>query len=193
MKKSRLYILFSLLTIILILTTAATCNLCGIPIEIGEEQQTETKKDIEDKTEKAAAEQEDDTSPKSEESKTANHKPVIEKVLMGGMDVRVMKAAGTLSKVPSGVQVEFPFSIEAYDEDGDELQYSAYDSLGKYFKVEKIDDDLAIFHWNSPGTTGPYELTIEVSDGKGGVDTYTINMTIVKMEEPLPEEGGEIL
>ena len=195
MRKHKLFIISSLLIIISLFATAAACNLCGIPVEIGEEQQTEieTKKDTEVKTEKTTVEQEAKTANEPEETETENHKPVIEKVSMSGKDVKILETEGTLEKVPGGMVVDAPFTIEVSDKDGDELEYLVYDSLGNYFKVTKIDNDFAIFYWSSPDITGDYNLFIEVTDGKDA-DMYDIGMTIIKMEEtPHEEEGGEIL
>ena len=195
MKKHKLFIISFLLIIIALFTTAAACNLCGIPIEIGEEQQTEieTKKDTELKTEETTIVQEAEAATESEKTEAENHTPLIEKVIMSGKDIKILKTEGTLEKVPGGMVVDAPFTIEVSDKDGDELEYLVYDSLGNYFKVTKIDNDFAIFYWSSPDITGDYNLFIEVTDGKDA-DMYDIGMTIIKMEEtPHEEEGGEIL
>ena len=101
MKKHKSYIISSLLTIIALFTTAAACNLFGVPIEIGEEQQitAETKKDTEVKVEKNPVERAAVKTSEPEESKNENHKPVIEKVTMSGKDVKILETEGTLEKV----------------------------------------------------------------------------------------------
>ena len=46
MKKNKLFTFLSIITLILIFGVAATCNLCGAPVTIGETGETE---DLEDK------------------------------------------------------------------------------------------------------------------------------------------------
>ena len=80
-------------------------------------------------------------------------------------------------------------SIIATDEDGDELQYSAHDSQGTNFDVIKIDNNNAEFTFRPHFEAAPYTLTIEVSDGKGGIDSYPINMNFVENHHPVITRG----
>ena len=120
-----------------------------------------------------------------------NHPPAIEEIETMGVDVEYAEAEGMFEDLPADPDIEeIPdtvFSIEAYDEDGDELRYRAYDSLGAEFDVTKIDNNNAEFYWELSEEPGPYTLTMEVSDGKGGTDSQSVNMTFI---EP-PEGAGE--
>jgi hypothetical protein len=48
MKKNKLFIFLSIITIVLIFGVAATCNFCGVPIEIGEIEETTSEVSVEE-------------------------------------------------------------------------------------------------------------------------------------------------
>jgi hypothetical protein len=183
MKKNRLFILSSILIIISLFATAAACNLCGVPIEIGEATTEEV----------GARQQTTETTQGQSQSTQAsidgNNPPVIEEIELMGMDVEFAESEGYFDELPApeAEGAELTFTIEATDEDGDELTYTAYDSLGENFDVVKIDNNNAEVTWILPVLNGSYALTIEVSDGRGGTDSHSIDMNFVLG----PVEWGE--
>ena len=190
MKKNKLYILSSILIIISLFATAVTCNLCGIPIEITvpEEEKTEEKPEIEQQATITNQDSQNTEDTQSTEAPAGgNNSPAIQEVEFIGVDVEVAEAEGMFTDMPANPDLEgapeFIFTIEAYDEDEDELTYSAYDSLGNSFDVTKTDNNNAEFIWNWPDTVGAYTLTAEVSDGKGGTDSQSVNMNFVEDSE----------
>ena len=189
MKKNMLYRLSSILIIISLFASAVTCNLCGTPIDIAtsEEEITEAESETESETSTTTQVQTQST----EITEEGNHPPEIIEMETMGMDVELAVSEGyfygLLARDVSGE--EFIFTVEAQDEDGDGLQYRAYDDLGTNFDVTKTDNNNAEFIWIVPGW-GPHTLTIEVSDGKGGTDLYPIDMLIV-LEAPEVGEPGE--
>jgi hypothetical protein len=175
MKKNRLFIISSILIIISLFTTAAACNLCGVPIEIGEATTEETE--ARQQTTATTQGQTQGT----EAPTDGNNPPVIEEIELMGMDVEFAASEGYFDELPApeAEGAELTFTIEASDEDGDELTYSAYDSLGTNFDVNKIDNNNAEFIWILPVLDGSYTLTIEVSDGRGGSDSHSMDMNFV--------------
>ena len=190
MKKNRLFIFSSILIIISLFATAAACNLCGVPIEIGE-----TTEETEVRTDTGQRSTNQGQSQSIEAPDDGNHPPIIEEIELMGMDVEVIEAEGGFEDIIyPGVEVpDAKFTIEVSDEDGDELQYSVFDSLGINFDVTIIDNNNAEFMWGFPDVIGEYTLTVEVSDGKGGIDTQSISMSIADIvaELDLPEDPPE--
>jgi len=193
MKKNKLYILSSILIIISLFATAVTCNLCGTPLDIslGDTETTEEEgrpASQREPTETTQASQ-------STEAPVEGNPPAIQEVEWMGLDVEAAKEMGMFEDLPADLYMEeIPdniFSIEAYDEDDDELQYRAYDSLGNNFNITKIDNNNAEFTWIIPGEVGPYTLTAEVSDGKGGTDSQSVNMNFVEVSDDGPVDFGE--
>jgi hypothetical protein len=191
MKKNKLYILSSILIIISLFTTAAACNLCGVPVEIGEATTEETA------TGQQTTRTTQGQSQSTEAPAEGNHPPAIREIEFMGMDVEFIESEGGFDEIPAVVGEEATLTIEAYDEDNDELTYAAYDSLGTSFDVTKIDNNNAEFTWLTPGVPGSYTLTVEVSDGKGGADSYSIDMNFFALEcfeldDELPEDDGAV-
>ncbi|MBL7060300.1 MAG: PKD domain-containing protein [Actinobacteria bacterium] len=197
MKKNKLFILSSILIIISLFATAVTCNLCGTPIEITvpEEEKTEEKPEIEQQTTITTQESQNTEDAQSTEAPVeGNNPPVIEEIEVAGVDVEFATSEGMFDELPAvpGITIlDVIFTIEAYDEDGDELQYRAYDSRGTNFDVTKIDNNNAELHWESPNEAGAYTLTMEVSDSREGTDSYLVDMNFV--ENNPPEIIGEII
>ena len=196
MRKNKLYLLSSILIIIFVCATAVTCNLCGNPIEI-------TVPEEETTVEKPEQENQATTQAESQSTEAAvedNHPPEIREIEMMGMDVEYAVSEGYFDEIPVEAIGDVNFTIEAYDEDVDELQYSAFDSLGNSFEVTKIDNNNAEFSWELLPESGSYTLTIEVSDNRGGTDSQSIDMNFVlpvfeyiEPENHPPEITGEIL
>jgi hypothetical protein len=179
MRRNKLYIVIAIMTTLSLFITAATCSFCGIQPDtvLSEEESYEDKITSEPQSETSRSTQEQD----SETARSSNNPPVIKEIELGGaIDVEFLVEAGSFDNVPSAEyeEAEHLFTIAAYDEDGDELTYRAYDSLGTNFDVTKVDNNNAEFMWINPAITGPYTLTIEVSDGRNGVDIYSIDMNI---------------
>jgi len=186
MKKNKLYILSSILIIISLFATAVTCNLCGTPLDISLGD-TETTKEEGSPASQREPTETTQASQNTEAPVEGNNPPVIQEIEWMGLDVEAAKEMGMFEDLPADLSMEeIPdniFSIEAYDEDDNELQYRAYDSLGTNFDVTKIDNNNAEFMWIIPGEVGPYTLTAEVSDGKGGIDSQSVDMNFVEVSD----------
>jgi hypothetical protein len=187
MRKDKLFLMSSILIVIFLLATAATCNLCGVPIEIGETttEETESKSEISLQPIETIQSQSQST----ESQTVGNNPPEIKEIeVAGGVDIELMEEQFSFINTEEDYENEIPFNIEAYDEDSDELNYSAYDSLGISFACTKIDNNNAEFIWSPPRAYfGNYVLTMEVSDGKGGKDSYIIDMNFTDYSE---DEGA---
>jgi hypothetical protein len=183
MRKNKLFLISSTLIIISLFVTAATCNLCGVPIEIGEATTEETE--LRQQTTRTTQEQTQGTEAPLED----NSPPSIKEIeVSGGVDIELLEDQFNYINTEEDYEEEIPFNIEAYDEDDDELNYSAYDSLGTSFSCTKIDNNNAEFIWSPPRAYfGSYTLTMEVSDGKGGTDVYSIDMNFTDYSE---DEGA---
>jgi len=191
MRKNKLYVFLSILTIIFLFGTAAICTQCGANIDkaigdLGGNVDEESPGTEPGGEQPSDAEPPGEISPEEPLPQEGNHPPVIDRIEIFGTDIRIAEAEGWLSETP--MEIEFFFTIEASDEDGDDLEYFAYDDSGNNYEVRKLDDDLADFSWTSPDSEGSVVLTIEVSDGRGGVDNYSINMDIIG-EPSEPDEG----
>ena len=186
MKKNKLYILSSILIIISLFATAVTCNLCGTPLDIslGDTETTEEEGSPASQREPTETTQ---SAQNTEAPVEGNNPPVIQEIEIMGIDVEAAEERGMFEDLPADLYMEeIPdniFSIEAYDEDDNELQYRAYDSLGTNFDVTKIDNNNAEFIWDFPDLVGSYTLTMEVSDGKGGIDSQSVDMNFVEVSD----------
>ncbi len=196
MRKKKLCLISSILIIISVFATAATCNLCGVPVEIGATTEGENAGSIETGQQNSATTQSQSQS--TDAPVQDNHPPVIADIEMAGYSVELFEEAGVFDEVTisySEDAEDTPVSIIATDEDGDELTYSAYDSRGTNFDVTKIDNNNAEFLWDLPSEAGSYTLTIEVSDEKGETVSRPIQMNlvlgVVEFIEPETEPEGE--
>jgi hypothetical protein len=189
MKKNKLFIILSIITIVLIFGVAATCTLCGTPVTIGETDGTiETADEVTQEEEKPASQTEPTTttqpSQSTEQPVEGNNPPVIVDVEFGDYSLDMYESEGYFNELPLDPDdpvSDIIFEIIATDEDGDGLTYNAYDSHGSSFPVNKIDNNNAELNWTTPGEVGPYTLTIEVSDGRGGTDSRAIEMNFVEI------------
>jgi hypothetical protein len=195
MRKNKLFFISSILIIICFFTIAATCNLCGVPVEIGETTEEETEGRNETVQQTASTSQSTQLSTEASED---NHPPVIADIEMAGYSIELLEEGGAFDELTisySEDTEDTPVSIIATDEDGDELIYSAYDSRGTNFDVTKIDNNNAEFLWVLPSEAGSYILTIEVSDDKGETVSRPIemnlNLGVVEFIEPETEPAGE--
>ena len=209
MKRNKLYILLTLIITVILFGTAAICTQCGANIDkalgdLGGSVDEESPGTEPGGEQPSDAEPPGEVSPEEPLSEEGNHPPVIDKIKIFEADIRIAEAEGWLSEIPMGM--EFFFTIEASDEDEDDLEYFAYDDAGNNYEVRKIDNDLANLRWTSPELEGSVVLTIEILDGRGGVDNYPINMDIIgepaEREEPVdfgeavnspPEIHGNII
>ncbi|MBC8387483.1 MAG: hypothetical protein H8E13_05470 [Actinobacteria bacterium] len=201
MGKNKLYIFLSILTITFLFGTAAICTQCGANIDkaVGDlggsvdEEPPGTEPGVKQPSSTEPGETPSGDEPPYED----NHPPAIEEIETMGVDVEYAEAEGMFEDLPADPDMEGTmFSIEAYDEDGDELRYRVYDSLGAEFDVTKIDNNNAEFYWELSEEPGPYTLTIEVSDGRGGTDSQLVNMTFSEPDEGADEDPvdfGEVV
>ena len=198
MKKNKLFIISSVLIMICLFTTAVTCNLCGNPVKIAVSEQDTSGMKPEPTGETEGTTRPEPQSPA--EPVEDNNPPVIEEIELMGRDIEFMAAEGAFDEIPVGAVSGPILTIEASDPDDDAIQYTAYDSRGTSFEVTKIDNNNAEFLWELPSEAGPYTLTVEVSDGRGGADSYSIDMNFVLAvvdfippENNPPEIRGDII
>jgi hypothetical protein len=191
MKKNKLFIILSIITIVLIFGVASTCTLCGTPVTIGETDGTvETADEVTQEEEKPASQTEPTTttqpSQSTEQPVEGNNPPVIVDVEFGDYSLDMYESEGYFNELPLDPDdpvSDIIFEIIATDEDGDVLTYNAYDSHSSSFPVNKIDNNNAELNWTTPGEVGPYTLTIEVSDVRGGADSRSIEMNFIELPE----------
>lgn len=75
--------------------------------------------------------------------------------------------------------VEYTFSVAATDSDGDTLSYSWSVAGGS------LDSNSGNpVKWTMPGTGGDYDITVEVDDGNGGIDTLTESVEVLPALPP---------
>jgi VCBS repeat-containing protein len=79
-------------------------------------------------------------------------------------------------------------SVPATDPDGDTLSYSVTNNAG-HGTVSVNPNSGAFTYTPATDYNGPDSFTITVSDGQGGTDTATINMTVQPINDP-PLAGG---
>jgi outer membrane protein assembly factor BamB len=71
-------------------------------------------------------------------------------------------------------------TLSAHDPDGDTIRFSC----GNLPEGAKLSNDGA-FSWKpKPGQVGKYELKLTASDGKGGIDTTTLTITVIDATPP---------
>lgn len=210
MKKRPAFLIISIFTVIILFSTAAICNFCGVPLELkyeGTTSETEeenggdgsgstdedeagsSEDDSQGQQDSAAEEQQTGEQVQQDNGQNENNSPVIDKLEIAGMDVETAVAGGYFDELPAA-EAEGAFItivVTATDEDNDELEYKAYDSNGEDFDTDKNDNNHAEVFWSPPTEAGEYRLTIEVSDGKGGTDVYSIDMNFVERELPVAE------
>lgn len=76
-----------------------------------------------------------------------------------------------------GAQVVSGSSLSASDPDGDPLTYSITTGNGaSYFAINSSNGDISTTQTNIP--VGTYNLTVQVDDGKGGVATAIVTITV---------------
>jgi len=192
MKKKNLYLIFSIISIICLLSLAATCNMCGHTIT------NETEEMLEEQTEEESASQADETQSGGSQRETqteeesgneevtdsdaevtdsgadaeVNHNPIITTVAADEVELDLSDEFSIFAEDNAN------FLVLAEDEDGDELSYSASDSNENNMAIENIDNNAAGFGWVAPSDPGSYEIYIEVSDGNGGEATVTVSVTV---------------
>ncbi len=197
MRKNKLYIFLSILTIIFLLGTAAICTQCGANIdeavgdlgdnideeppgtEPGGEQPSstepgETPPDDELPSGDAPPDEPPDDDPPLEGE---NNPPVIEVVIANGVIIEAGDEVITIT------ENSINFEVQASDPDDDELLYTATDNLGNIMEVIKIDNNHAHFGWVAPETAGNYDVTIAASDEEEAADLRVIPVSVGHEEE----------
>lgn len=202
MSKRKFYLISFLLVTILFFTSAVTCNFCGTPVEIitqeeetAEEQDARHEEDVTQESLDTSESQSSQSTPAESESDniTENDPPEIILIEINGYEIDMLIDEGLFDALPIS-EADYPegvdFRVLATDSENDELEYRVYDSRGNEFEVTKINNNSAECTWYIPSETGPYTLTLEVSDGKGGSDSRSVDMNLVleSYDFILPEE-----
>lgn len=182
MSKRIIFFITCTLFAALLFSTALVCNMCGLPFKIGAED-TNTAKDLYQQDNKKNNSYDAGSDPngqsfENKEQQPNNSSPVIEKLEIEGINIKLAESAGYFKDLPSSEMHGSTIIIDIFvsDKDEDELSYLSYDSLGNDFEVKKIDNSYAELIWLVPAHTGSYNLTLEVYDVKGGMDSYTAEM-----------------
>ena len=170
--KKKLYLVLSILTIIFLLSSAAICNLGqtqsseeGQSQDI-EESNTSSNKSSEATTastaeSKSSADNKDNQSQSSSKS-SQNSPPEITDLSISEGTIFTGSICDVL--------------VTAIDQDGDNLSYEWSADGGTF-------DDISLEHteWTAPPTSGTYNLTVVVNDGKGGSDSKTKTVRVEEM------------
>jgi len=193
MRKNKLYVFLSILTIIFLFGTAAICTQCGASIDetVGgpgdnldeEPPGTEPGGEQPSGTEPGETPPDDeppldDEAPSGDEPPDEeNNPPVIEMVIANDTTIE----AGDEIITITGNSINF--EVQASDPDDDELLYTATDNLGNIMEVIKIDNNHAQFGWVAPETAGNYDVTIAASDEEEAADLRVIPVSVGHEEE----------
>ncbi len=188
MKKNILYIFICIITMVLFFGVAATCNLCGIPIEIGEAEDASNEDGTEDADEQDNAAVQDsgddfqgndndgqdgaqgDNGDDPQEDEEANNDPVIDTLNT------------LIDEEQFYINSECSLQSNASDPDGDSLTY-LWEVTGGTLDDPSSQNTI----WTMPSTPGDYYINLTVSDGRGGEDTdskirYVTNLVYDFME-----------
>ncbi len=185
MRKNKLFILFSVLIIISVFATAATCNLCGTQDDIknpekdsnssGEnrtnEQTSASGVTESTRTVTADTEEGEDTEALDEEE---NNQPVIESININGIGI-----TEDYWETPAGE--ESVIEVSASDADGDTLIFTNDSSCGDISEI-RVTGETATFGWRAPDSTELCTVTVFVSDGIEEV-SRRIDIGVYELEE----------
>ena len=205
MKKNILYIFICIITLILFFGVAASCNFCGIPLEVGEmdgtedtasEEETDKQDaaavqdsgdasqgdDVDNNTDGQGQEQPQGDNGDSNEGNGDNIDPQIISIKLSEEDIFTDKI--------------YIVEADVTDADGDNLSYSWSVNSGSI-----SDNTSNPMQWTTPRDHGNYIVILVVNDGKGGQDTKdksvsvgpTVSFEIESLELwPVVSESGFI-
>ena len=174
-KKNILYIFICIITLILFFGVAASCNFCGIPLEVGEmdgtedtasEEETDKQDaaavqdsgdasqgdDVDNNTDGQGQEQPQGDNGDSNEGNGDNIDPQIISIKLSEEDIFTDKI--------------YIVEADVTDADGDNLSYSWSVNGGSI-----SDNTSNPMQWTTPRDPGDYMVILVVNDGKGGQDT----------------------
>jgi len=195
MRRNTLYIILSIISILSLFITAATCSFCGMQLGTAssetesttESEQETALQETEDTKDMAADEthrdvQTEDQSGNEEEADASveeevNHDPVITNVVADEVELDLSDEFRVL------VGENTNFLVLAEDQDGDELSYSVSDSIGNNMETVKMDNTAAGFGWVAPSDPGLYDIYITVSDSIGKDAAATVHVTVNAIPE----------
>jgi len=182
MRRNILYIILSIITILCLFITAATCSFCGMQLDTGSSEETEeessTATDKTDREETLQTEDQDRNDDEAESVEGAeNHSPVITTVVADEVELDLSNEFRVL------VEENINFLVIAQDDDSDELSYYASDSIENNMETVKMDNTAAGFGWVAPSEPGLYEIYITVSDGISEDAQATVHVTVNAMAE----------
>jgi hypothetical protein len=181
LKKNRLFILLSTVTAICIFAVAASCNLCGVPVSVG--NTLDTINDTSGKTELTdiSTESTDQTkvtsaTEQSSKNEKENRSPVISDI--------------TLSSAIIEINSYYGVTVNATDPDGDSLTYEWHISNG----TMNFDNTGFL----AGPSVGDCTIQVKVTDGKGGEatksKTFIVSQpSVITMDVPkIAAEGGHM-
>lgn len=186
MKRTRLFVIFSILTAIFLFGTAAICNQCSTGTQTtegdvsdeqsvdltGSDQSAEEEAAVDDTEEAGDPEGEADTGVEEE-----NSLPVIESVTADGRDVT------DETEMYAFVGRSLDFRVQASDPDGDVLGFEIWEVERAHIDSEEQIDNIYEFVL-TPDSAGEGSLGVSVSDIEYDSDSWTITLNIGT------EEGG---
>jgi hypothetical protein len=197
MKRNKLFICLLIATILVIFTSAATCNLCGFSISptttVKEETEQSQEKDsassqenkITSETESATEAAAEDVLGNAEEA-PSSYSPEISTVILNGDDITQMIDNEAVSIHFGETVLEYIFLIVAEDSDSDELNFSVEASEGEAQNLHKTGSKTVEFSYIAPVELSgdgeipyPATITISASDSDGNSDSFVIDIGLV--------------
>ncbi len=213
-KKKRFIILFSII-VVLIFSTAITCNLCGTPITIEDQQeetggQTTDNSPQENDTSTDAPPTDDvtrgvdgdppgdDTDPVDDDdmSDEGNSPPDIAAIFFGDEEMTDFLRVETLPERYE--EADHNITVIAEDPDGDEMNFNIVATQGEVADITRLAVDSVSFNWISPPNTEDSEtpldvdIAVTVSDPHGAEDSFTINIALLPVAEEEFDFGGAV-
>ena len=185
MKKSVLFLIISIITIIFLFSTAALCNMCGLSLVSDAEKAGSQENDSQDssgseksgdsKSKSGSSSNSSDSKEKSD-NKSKNNPPEIVSIKISDDDLFT--------------NLIYEITSEVRDADNDTISYS-WSADGGTFDNPKASTVM----WTAPGFPETYHIKLEVNDGKGGSDaeTKTIRVEEIGQDKKIPQDSPPVI
>lgn len=192
-RKKMTFLLITVFLFVMVFSLSATCGMCSIDLngqgstaqtgrsdelqgsETTESQESPVKDDQagEDVQQEAVV---DETYQEGERSDTGeeNSRPYIETVAVNEIEID----PEGMMRVNTGQNLNF--FVQAFDDDGDELEFSAHDNIGNMLDVTQLDNNHAGFGWSAPEEHGTYQVMIDVFDSRGAETSLIIDIEVIE-------------